>query len=187
MKNSRLNLHWSKRSLICVCVCDHVCVCDVTQTPDDSTHPVVLMEGGRGLQVGVTCQLLGGIGQEASGYLADLLTATHTHTHSFNWVCVKRRNIWLWWQTFVQSHTHTHRCPCTSSNIKQHLKPCSPSPSGLPSDPCSEPIAPPCPSDSPHPAPYPWRHTKHTSWAFHAGRFRSMTATKYNHSRTAME
>lgn len=44
--------------IVCVCVCDH----DVIQTPDDSTLSACGVDrGGRGLQVGVTGQPLGGI------------------------------------------------------------------------------------------------------------------------------
>ncbi len=39
-----------------------MCVCDIVQTPDDSTLSAGSVDrGGRGLQVGVTGQPLGGI------------------------------------------------------------------------------------------------------------------------------
>ena len=47
---------------VCVCVCDPVCVYDIIQTPDDSTLSACGVDmGGRGLQVVVTGQPLGGI------------------------------------------------------------------------------------------------------------------------------
>lgn len=73
----RIPLEWSQCVTFCVCVC----TCDIIQRPRDSTLGASGVDvGGRRLQVGVTSEPLSGIWQEASGYLTDLLTATHKHT-----------------------------------------------------------------------------------------------------------